>query len=278
MPPPVDALGTATTLVGQGGGPPPISGAQAQPGQMFMVNPAVSVPYSSNYSSGQASGPVLSTSYLPAQGRAASYTSGGPSVPQAAPWKTQVSGGDVQAKMAQAGSNILKIEPYTAKTFIVRGGASDPTNGTKPFKEALKNLGENTWTLFISRPKHGQGAGWCYRYTDLDKVVEYVSKVNTGQIAKPAPTIETQRVSWEVAKPQKEQVVLMKYGDNFSQVAKYRVSDLIRNGWMVIGATLYNAADPNDVKTIVIINGHWQVFGLMVPHQMEFQLLTGPGL
>ncbi len=148
----------------------------------------------------------------------------------------------------------LRIDPYMGKSFIVRGD-------TKTYYTQLKMM-KGSWT---SKPKDGGEPGWYFGNYNRQTVEEYVNNVNAGT-AKPPPTYPVQTIRWTVFKPEEGMKLKIRIPTG---VTDYTVSDVEKEGWMVVKATIFCPRDPTSVHKIVIISGKWQIRGYMLDHTIE---------
>ncbi len=154
----------------------------------------------------------------------------------------------------QIGLQKLRIEPYTEKSFIVRGE-------TKPYRTPLKMM-KGKW---INKPRDNREPGWMFGNYGRPEVEAYVQSVNNGT-AKPPPTYQVQTVSWSIFKPEEGMKLKITIPTG---VTDYTVASIEKEGWMVIKATVFCPQQPSSVHQIAIISGKWQIMGYNEKHTIE---------
>nr|QBK91286.1 MAG: uncharacterized protein LCPAC202_02600 [Pithovirus LCPAC202] len=185
----------------------------------------------------QYSAPVQTPQYsAPAQNRTTTFK---------LPLATQVPG-TISAPQARLQNQKMRLEPYTEKSFIVRGD-------TRPYKTQLKMM-KGRW---VHKPRDGREPGWTFGNFVRPEVEKYVQSVNNGTAA-PPPIYEVQTVSWTMFKP--EEGMKLKIAIP-GAITDYTVASIEKEGWYVIKATIFCPQQPSSVHEIVIINGKWQILG-----------------
>ena len=171
---------------------------------------------------------------------------------------------------------LLVKDSYTDKSFVVYGD-------TKKYKDSLKNLGGK----FNKNLKLGESTlpGWIYSKKNLEKVMEFVQKVNSGEevgVSSELPSSSSSSTSLPtVTVPQSNnsyQFVKFKiYKPSQGQHVNLKVDGKVIEGRVVKVETHNDIVDTVyidfDGKTSVamICGQNWKIFGYNVAHNLFFE-------
>ena len=177
----------------------------------------------------------------------------------------------------------LTVTPYSDKSFKVSGAA------TRTYSNQLKDLGGR----YNSNLK--DGPGWIFSNTKYDVVNEFVQQVQGSECPLPPPVQRRQylpkpsaqqdipiprkplpqppqrsnyqTVTYTVPRPQHGMRVLISFDGNQNeyQVVGIEQTDNVTDTVMIQGL------EPNELLTLVITNGKWQVLGIADTHSITFE-------
>ena len=170
---------------------------------------------------------------------------------------------------------LLVGDNYTAKSFVVYGN-------TKKYKDHLANL-EGKFNKYLNIDGE-KTPGWIFSNKKLEVVMEFVQKVNSGEVVSssdlpssetlstslPTVTVPTrnnpyQFVKFKIYKPSNGQTVKLKVDGKVTEGQAVRVethNDVVD--------TVYIDFDGN-TSLAKICNGEWQIYGYNVRHTLFFE-------
>jgi len=171
--------------------------------------------------------------------------------------------------------NLLNVVLYSAKSFIVFGDA------TKTYKDSLKALGGKYNGRLGVRDGFPGGPAWIFPIHLREKVVEFVTKVNSKSVDLPDPNqMDTVGLPTVIAPIQNKKYQTVRW-KVFLPVTGMSVS-IKANGTQVMGEVIQTETHNDIVDTayitingntskLVICNGSWQVAGYMAEHTVFFK-------
>lgn len=170
-------------------------------------------------------------------------------------------------------NNILNLVAYSKQSFVVRGG-QDPA-ATKYYMTHLKNLGGTlNYRLKEADDENKRFTGYIFPNKKIDKVTEFVDKVNSGEIggSQPPPRDETkQSVFYKVEKPQLGQIMNLHINGS-----THRYNILSVEGNKVITRVYAQPIQGGDQVRVIIADGKWNIWGIWQEHEVSFAPCAPP--
>ena len=181
------------------------------------------------------------------------------------------------------------LTQYSDKSIVLRGEAF-----TRTYSKNLATLGG----LFNNRLKDGGGPGWIFSLKKQDQVEAFVREAMEGKVtpmekserkdyvapttsvkstaprltpshtsvqSSPPPAPVMQTVTYMVPLPTVgQEIMVVTHGGSGS----YRVTEVENHGGIVDVARIVPKGGDH-VSTMMITNGRWQVYGMLIPHDIN---------
>lgn len=160
----------------------------------------------------------------------------------------------------------IQIGYYSDKSIVVKG------EGTNFFKTYLVNQCNGSWN-----PGLVNGAGYIFSREKSEACLQnFVNLINAGQLA-PTDSVDLTKlekstkfksITYKIYQPHLEEMVSLKLGET---TYLYKVVFLkVDNNHNIIDNVYINKLDDNSNSLLQIINGKWQMRGIMEEHQVSF--------
>lgn len=172
---------------------------------------------------------------------------------------------------------ILRLEKYSDKSFVVRGGADE--NATRGYVKQLRDElgGTLNYRLKESFDPNQRFTGYIYSNKKLKDATEFVEKINKGEIQAsdpPARDETKQRVFYNLDKPRQGQIMIARVHNNQTSTIdthKFNVLSLETIG--SYGTVMRFHVQPlqgGEQFKVIICDGKWQIWGILNKHDIEF--------